>query len=122
MSVFTGFEMYSGVGPSPLSMHENIKNRLAHFFKPNAVFYRGVGFGLNTLIMVTPEAAEVLVKEGFKTKEELSLWLAENTWELDDKSRSKDFKLEIVVAGGTTAGFELANLHYTVTNSIDKWR
>lgn len=122
VSVFTGFEMYSGVGPSPLSMHENIKNRLAHFFKPNAVFYRGVGFGLNTLIMVTPEAAEVLVKEGFKTKEELSLWLAENTWELDDKSRSKDFKLEIVVAGGTTAGFELANLHYTVTNSIDKWR
>jgi hypothetical protein len=122
VSIFAGFEMYSGVGPSPVSMHENIKNRLAHHFKPDAVFYRGVGFGLNTLIMITPEAAEVLVKEGFGSKEELSNWLAENTWVLKDKSASKNIHLDIIVVGGTAPGFELGNLHYTTTASVDKWR
>jgi len=119
VSIFAGFEMYSGVGPSPVSNHENIKNRLAHYFKPNSVFYRGVGFGLRAVILVTPQAANALVNEGFKTKEALSKWLVENTWELKSKS---DIQLDIIVAGGTAPGFELGNLHYVTTASIDKWR
>ena len=111
--------MYSGVGPSPVSNHENIKNRLAHYFKPNSVFYRGVGFGLRAVILVTPQAANALANEGFKTKEALSKWLVENTWELKNKS---DIQLDIIVAGGTAPGFELGNLHYVTTTSIDKWR
>ncbi len=128
VSLFAGFEMYSGVGPSEASIHENIKNRLAQYFKPSTVFYRGVGFGLRAVILVTPQAANALVNEGFKTKEELSQWLGENTFTLKGKSKSTkppvkpDIHFDIIVVGGTTAGFELGNLHYTTTASVDKWR
>jgi hypothetical protein len=128
ISIFAGFEIYSGVGPSALPNHENIKNRLAQLFKPSTVFYRGVGFGLRAIILITPQAAEALVKEGFRTKAELSQWLGENTFRLKGKSGSTkppvkpDIQLEIIVVGGTTEGFELGNLHYVTTASVDKWR
>lgn len=128
VSIFAGFEIYSGVGPSALPNHENMKNRLAQLFKPSTVFYRGVGFGLRAVILVTPQAANALVKEGFKTKEELSQWLAENTFTQNDKTmlkkpmRALDIHLDIIVVGGTTAGFELGNLHYVTTASVDTWR
>jgi hypothetical protein len=128
VSIFAGFEIYSGVGPSALPNHENIKNRLAQLFTPSSIFYRGVGFGLRAVILVTPQAAKALVKEGFKTKEELSQWLAENTFTQSDESQSRkpkvtlDIHLDIIVVGGTTAGFEIGNLHYVTTASVDKWR
>jgi hypothetical protein len=128
ISIFAGFEIYSGVGPSALPIHENIKNRLAQLFKPSTIFYRGVGFGLRAIILVTPQAANALVKDGFKTKEELSKWLAENTFTQRDKPgqknqmRALDIHLDIIVVGGTTAAFELANLHYVTSASVDKWR
>jgi hypothetical protein len=128
VSIFAGFELYSGVGPSAVSNHENIKNRLEQYFKPSTVFYRSVGFGLRAVVLVTPQAANALVNEGFKTKDELRQWLGENTFLLKGKSGSikplvkSDIHLDIIVVGGTTAGFELGNLHYVTTASVDKWR
>ena len=128
VSIFAGFEMYSGVGPSAMSNHENIKNHLLQHFKPSSIFYRSVGFGLRAVILVTPHSANGLVNEGFKTKEELSQWLGENTFTLKGKSESTkppvkpDIHLNIIVVGETTEGFELGNLHYITTASVDKWR
>lgn len=126
VSIFAGFELYSGVGPSTVSNHENIKNRLAHYFNPNNVFYRGVGFGLRALILITPEAAQELLYEGFPSKEEMAQWLATNTYTFEDNTDAKaitdNIHLDIVVVGGTAPGFELGNLHYVTTASIDKWR
>ena len=83
---------------------------------------------MRAVILVTPQAARTLVKEGFKTKEELSQWLAENTFTQSGKSQSRkpkvtpDIHLDIIVVGGATAGFEIGNLHYVTTTSVDKWR
>jgi hypothetical protein len=122
VSLLAGFDLYSGVGPSALSNCENIKNKLQQHFKPNAVFYRGVGFGLRAVILVTPQSARALVNEGFKTKEEFSQWLGENTFDLNDRPGKSDIHLEIIVVGGTTEGFELASFHYNTTALIDAWR
>lgn len=128
VSIFAGFEVYSGIGPSAYSIHENIKHHLVKYFEPITIFYRGVGFGLRAVILITPQAANALVNEGFKTKEELNQWLVENTFTQRDKTKLKkpvrtlNIHLDIIVVGGTTAGFELGNLHYVTTASLDKWR
>jgi hypothetical protein len=95
---------------------------LQQHFKPDRVFYRGVGFGLRVAILVTPQSAVALVKEGFKTKEEFSQWIGENTFKLDSKADKNNFNVEIIVVGGTTEGFELASFHHTATALVDAWR
>jgi hypothetical protein len=122
VSLLAGFDLYSGVGPTALSNCEDIKSKLQRHFKPDGVFYRGVGFGLRVAILVTPQSAHALVKEGFKTKEEFSQWIGENTFKLDSKAEKRNNQIEIIVVGGTTEGFELASFHHTATARVDDWR
>jgi hypothetical protein len=122
VSLLAGFDLYSGVGPTALSNSENIKSKMQKHFKPDAVFYRGVGFGLRAVILVTPQTAHALVNEGFNSKEEFSQWLGENAFPYNNKLGKSDMSLEIIVVGGTTEGFELASFHYTTTALIDDWR
>jgi hypothetical protein len=122
VSLLAGFDLYSGVGPTTLSNSENIKSKLQQHFKPDSVFYRGVGFGLRAVILVTPQTAHALVNEGFKSKEEFCQWLGENAFPNNNKPGKSDIRLEIIVVGGTTEGFELASFHYTTTALIDPWR
>jgi hypothetical protein len=128
ISLFAGMAML-GHGTTTFeaaTLHERIKNQLAQNFRPSNKFYRGVSFGLRATILITPQAASDLVKEGFNSKEELSQWLLENSFKSKGKAKSTqpppDSQLDIIVVGGAVAACQLANLRHITTTSIDKWR
>jgi len=129
VSLFSGLHMFSGGGTvDSASIHKGIKNQLSQHFKPSTVFYRGVNFGMRATILVTPQAARILVNEGFNTKEELSQWLGENTFKSNRQAKSTQpfaipkAQLDIIVVGGTVHASQIGNLSYITTTSIDKWR
>ena len=85
------------------------------------MFYRGICFGMRAVMLVTPNAAGLLVQEGFGSKESLFQWLKDNTFETE-KSEQTEMELDIIVVGGPIHAYQLGNMYYITTASVDGWR
>jgi hypothetical protein len=90
--------------------------------KRMAEVMKGVGMGGATFI-VDPLAAKNLRNEGFKTKQELAAFLAENARpEVPRPRMPTPDNINFVVVGGEWNPFWMTtDFHYTHTLSIDKW-
>jgi len=125
VSLYAGFGVVHDGSIPAEPHHAGIKNQLIGL---NAftikTFYRGVTIGMRAVIFITPQAASLLVNEGFKSKEALLQWINENTFKSDSKVKSKQSEMQIdfIVVGGAIQAYQPGNLHYNMTASIDKWR
>lgn len=81
VSLFHGWSLSSFTAIKPDPRHEIMRRQLAMLETTGtgAHFFPGVVYGSEATILVSPVAANTLVKEGFDTKEKLSKWLKENT-------------------------------------------
>ena len=81
VSLFHGWTLSSFTAIKPDPRHEIMKRQLTMLETTGtgAHFFPGVAYGSQATILVSPVAANTLVKEGFDTKEKLSKWLKDNT-------------------------------------------
>jgi hypothetical protein len=80
--LFRGWTMSSFTAIKPDSRHEVLKRQL-RFLETSgtgAHFFPGVKIGGESVVLISPSAAQEFVKEGFETKEKLSHWLKDNTF------------------------------------------
>lgn len=125
ISIFSGFGIiHEGsimAGPHHAAIRKQLIGLDAFAMK---TFYRGINFGMRAVMFITPGAAGLLVKEGFKSKEALFQWLKENTFRSEGKAESEqpDMQLDIIVVGGTVQAYQPGNMHCDTTASIDEWR
>lgn len=125
VSLFAGYGIVYDVSLPAAPHHVAIKRQLIGLNSfTMKMFYRGVSFGMRAIMLITPQAAGLLVEEGFKSKEALFQWLNENTFKSEDKAKSEqpDMQLDIVVVGGAIQAYQPGNMYYNTTASIDKWR
>lgn len=126
VSLFSGFSMFPGGSIESVSHHEGIKNQL-RFLKPATTFYRGVSFGARAIVLTTPEAAAVLVQEGFNTKEDLIRWLGDNIFKTQGQPEAKqnipvpEAQIDLIVVGGADV-CQTGSFYYLTTASVDKWK
>jgi hypothetical protein len=123
VSLFAGYGIVYDVTLTTPPHHAEIKRQLTGL---NAftmkMFYRGVSFGMRAVMLITPKAADLLVEEGFKSKEALCQWLRENTPESKTNSGKPEMQLDIIVAGGAIQAYQPGNMYYATSASIDPWR
>ena len=82
VSLFHGWTMSSFCAIKPDPRHEIMRRQLSGLETSGtgAHFFPGVKIGGEATILISPAAAQELVKEGFDTKEKLSRWLKDNTF------------------------------------------
>jgi hypothetical protein len=82
VSVLTGWSIVNYAAYKPHPHHEIMKRQLACFESSGAGTHHTPGFnpGTQATFLLSPITSRDLKNEGFTTKEQLSLWLKENTY------------------------------------------
>jgi hypothetical protein len=82
ISLFRGWTMSSFTAIKPDPRHEIMRCQLSFLETSGtgAHFFPGVNIGGEATLLISPMAAQELVREGFGTKEKLSRWLKDNTF------------------------------------------
>jgi hypothetical protein len=82
VSLFHGWTMSSFTAIKPDPRHEIMRRQLSFLETSGtgAHFFPGVSIGGEVTMLISPMAAQELVREGFDTKEKLNRWLKDNTF------------------------------------------
>ena len=82
VSVLTGWSIVNYAAYKPHPHHEIMKRQLTGFETSGAGTHHTPGFnpGTQATFLLSPITSRDLKNEGFTTKEQLSLWLKENTY------------------------------------------
>jgi hypothetical protein len=126
VSIFAGFSLINDGHLKPRPFHRAVKQQLLKiepFF-----FYKGVSFGLRATLLASSAALDVLVDEGFKTKQSFKQWLGENLYKPEGDAPAlhpadTPVNVEIVAVGERKLPVcQAGEIYYATSTSVDEWK
>ncbi len=126
VSIFAGFSLINDGHLKPKPFHQAVKQQLLKI-EP-FVFYKGVNFGMRATLLACGGALQLLVDEGFNTKQSFKQWLSDNMYKPEGDTPAAHpadtpVSVEIVAVGERRLPFAQAGeIFYATSTSVDAWR